>query len=238
MCILHVVSPSKLNQLGLRFPSDPYSSTSLVHRARRRGWAAFIERFPDLQNMRVVDLGGWPEYWEDARVKPAHVTVVNVEHHSGDWPNMDVMTADVCSLPSAITDREFDLVHSNSVIEHSGGHDRCKRFAEAVHSLAKFHWVQTPAKGFPLEPHWLFPGFQYLPICARVKVTEHWPLDYLKSAGDSALENVLSVQLLSAQEFRYYFPISEILRERVFGLCKSFVAVSSPDAIAEKGVDS
>lgn len=62
----------------------------------------------------------------------------------------------------------FDLVYSNSVIEHVGGHARSCDFAGMVKTLARRHWgVQTPYRYFSIEPHWLFPGLQFLPQSAR-----------------------------------------------------------------------
>ncbi len=37
-------------------------------------------------------------------------------------------------------------------------------------------WVQTPYRYFPIEPHWIFPGFQFLPLSARTEISRRWPL--------------------------------------------------------------
>ncbi|HEX4060865.1 MAG TPA: UDP-N-acetylmuramoyl-tripeptide--D-alanyl-D-alanine ligase [Streptosporangiaceae bacterium] len=50
--------------------------------------------------------------------------------------------------------RHYDLVFSNSLIEHVGGHERRERFADTVHQLSGAYWVQTPYRYFPVEPHW------------------------------------------------------------------------------------
>lgn len=53
----------------------------------------------------------------------------------------------------------------NSPLEHvGGGHERRLRFAESVHALADRHRVQTPYRYFPIKPHWLAPGMQFLPV--------------------------------------------------------------------------
>ena len=36
-----------------------------------------------------------------------------------------------------------------------------------MRELAQLHWVQTPYRYFPVEPHFLFPGFQFLPLTVR-----------------------------------------------------------------------
>ena len=74
---------------------------------------------------------------------------------------------DACDPVGAVGGRSFDLVYSNSVIEHVGGHQRRELFAQAVRDLAPSHWVQTPYRYFPLEPFWLFSAFQFLPLPSR-----------------------------------------------------------------------
>jgi len=50
-------------------------------------------------------------------------------------------------------DGEFDLVFSNSVIEHVGDFERMRQFVHEARRVAKSYWIQTPSKWFPIEPH-------------------------------------------------------------------------------------
>ncbi|MEI6506629.1 MAG: methyltransferase type 11, partial [Planctomycetota bacterium] len=121
---------------------------------------------------------------------------------------------------------DFDLVFSNSLIEHVGGHASRLELAEAVRDLAPRHWVQTPYRYFPLEPHWLFPGMQFMPAAARVQIAAHWPLSHTKPESvQAARRDVLWTELLSTTEMRDLFPESILLHERVAGLTKSLIAV-------------
>ena len=145
---------------------DEPDSWASRRRAERAGW--LLTTFPDLTDMTVVDLGGRAGTWAAMSVRPDHVDLVNLEDSPDaglDW--IDSHRADACSLPDHLRSRRYDLVFSNSVIEHVGGHERRERFAETVHQLAPAHWIQTPYRYFPIEPHWLAPGFQFLPIPAR-----------------------------------------------------------------------
>jgi hypothetical protein len=177
--------------------------------------------------MRVLDLGGTPSAWRSAPVRPAHVLTVNLDPASARHAEagMTSLVADACALPEEIRRQRFDLVYSNSLMEHVGGHDRRRRFAEAVLDGAPHHWVQTPYRYFPIEPHWLFPGMQWLPFRARVAVSQHWPYGHV-TRGDhaKAVTDVSEVELLSASEMRSYFPASELWYERFAGLPKSLVA--------------
>ena len=138
---------------------------SLGERNRARRWQWLQDTFPDLSSMSVIDLGGTVEAWLRAPLRPAAVHVVNLEPQPGTTP--DWLTAeqgDACALPPSLDGASYDLVFSNSVIEHVGGHAQRLRFAAEVHRLAARHWIQTPYRYFPIEPHWLFPGFQFMPV--------------------------------------------------------------------------
>jgi hypothetical protein len=200
---------------------------SLGARYRARRWDWLLAAFPDIEEMSVIDLGGTAEAWRRAPVRPARVHTVNLEKPPEDpppWLRADY--GDACELPEEILGGDYDLVISNSVLEHVGGHARRRMFAEAVHRLAPLHWVQTPYRYFPIEPHWVCPGMQFLPTAAKVTVARHWPLVHTPPADrEEALRAVLDVELVSRTELRAYFPTSRIINERVAGATKSLIAV-------------
>jgi hypothetical protein len=179
--------------------------------------------------MSVLDLGGRMETWRRAPLHPAHVHVVNFERADGpvpEWAEFD--TGDACDLPPAVRSRRYDLVFSNSVIEHVGGYAQRRRFAESVHTAADRHWVQTPYRYFPVEPHFLFPGFQFLPLPARASVIQRWPLLHTPTDDRAkALRKALNVELLGRTELQALFPESAIVAEKMMGLVKSLVAVKT-----------
>ena len=180
--------------------------------------------------MSVVDLGGRLETWARAAVRPRHVHVVNLEKPPDEIPDWaEVDHADACALPSHLQARRYDLVFSNSVLEHVGGHERRMRFAESVHALGESHWVQTPYRYFPIEPHWLAPGMQFLAVRARTELARRWPLTHTPNKNyQVALERVLWTDLVDRTQMRYYCPESEIRTERLAGLTKSLIAVQGP----------
>jgi hypothetical protein len=198
-------------------------------RRRAQRWNWFVDTFLDLDQMSVVDLGGDPSTWMRSPVHPKHVHVLNIEPLTADVPDwIETDYADACALPGAIASRRYDLVFSNSVLEHVGGHERRLRFAENVHQLAPAHWVQTPYRYFPVEPHWIAPGMQFLPVRARAAVARRWPLSHVKSTDvRNALDGVLWTELVDRTQMRYYFPDSTIRSERLMGLTKSLIAVNT-----------
>lgn len=200
---------------------------SLAEKYRSRRWERLHEQFPDLEDMTVVDLGGTVSSWRRAPVRPRRVVVLSFEPEGAedvDW--IESHYADACNLPAELTSLRADLVYSNAVIEHVGGAERRQRFADTVHLFAKHHWVQTPYRYFPIEPHWLFPGFQFLPVSTRVAISRHWRLVHTPNHDrQAAVDNVLSVELIGLTEFKNLFPDSRILHERAAGLVKSIIAV-------------
>ncbi|MFF3578279.1 methyltransferase domain-containing protein [Streptomyces mirabilis] len=206
--------------------TDYATPGSISHSARARRWAEMMRYFPELAAMRVLDLGGTPESWNHAPVLPAQVVCVNIHpKHATVHGSVTGFVADACDLPDTFRSEHFDLVYSNSLMEHVGGHDRRKRFADTVHAKADHHWIQTPYRYFPVEPHWLFPGMQWLPFRTRVAISQYWP--HGPSSRDDlrkATADVADVELLSATEMRSYFPGSQIWFERFAGLPKSLVA--------------
>ncbi|MET0447768.1 MAG: hypothetical protein ABW004_05155 [Aeromicrobium sp.] len=207
-----------------RFVDGP---DSLAERYRARRWQRLLEEFPQIEDMTVVDLGGTVSSWRRAPVRPARVIVLSFEPEGADdvdW--IDSRYADACDLPDDLATTRADLVYSNAVIEHVGGAERRSRFADSVHRLADHHWVQTPYRYFPIEPHWLFPGFQFLPVATRVAISRRWSLVHTPNRDrQAAVDNVLSVELIGLTEFRNLFPTSRVLTERAAGLVKSIIAV-------------
>lgn len=205
--------------------ADPAELRSIGTSLRKKRWEVFHQCFPDIGKMHVVDLGGTVKHWETSPVRPKSVVVVNLLPESSDISWIKAVQGDACDPPSSVRSAEFDLVYSNSLIEHVGGHTRRCDFASVVRALASHHWVQTPYRYFPIEPHWLFPGLQFAPQQVRAWAIQRWPLSPARPDAEQALRDVLEVELLSQTEMKYYFPESRLIKERVVGLTKSITAV-------------
>jgi hypothetical protein len=205
---------------------DPTLRSSVAGQARLRRWDQLLRHFPDLADMRVLDLGGTPNAWQLAPVRPAQVTLVNLRPpREPIQVGMTSVVGDACS-GAGLGNEIFDLVYSNSLLEHVGGHVQRQRLADVVRTHGRAHWVQTPYRYFPLEPHWLFPGLQFLPHSARVRVSQVWHVGHIRTRSRAAAERAVSgVELIGVTQLRQYFPDSQIWRERFAGLTKSLVAV-------------
>jgi 2-polyprenyl-3-methyl-5-hydroxy-6-metoxy-1,4-benzoquinol methylase len=128
----------------------------------------------------------------------------------------------------AFEDGEFDLVHSNSVIEHVGAWQDMEAFASETRRVGRSYYVQTPYFWFPVDPHFYgFPMFHWLPRQAKAWLLANLPL---ATAGklptsEQALHAVDSVKLLDGHQLRRLFPDAGIQFELLAGLPKSLIAV-------------
>lgn len=209
---------------------DPDDPRSFVGDIRSRRWARLSERFPDLERMHVLDLGGTARAWAGAAALPARLVILNTEPSGFDESvASELVVGDACDPPPELRSERFDLVYSNSVIEHLGGHDRRKRFADTARGAAPHHWIQTPYRYFPVEPHFLFPAYQFLPLAVRTAIGRRWgpTRRALRSMpARDAVDYVQSIDLLSVTDMHSYFPGSEIARERLAGIVKSLIAIA------------
>lgn len=220
---------------------DPLSDPrSIERRFRSRRFAhvrALIEEcLAERGRADILDLGGTEQYWaigEDylkALGDKISITLINTEAHPPCRSDQFVnLLGDACD-PQLFAGRRFDLVHSNSVIEHVGEKDRMRAFADNVRRLSDRHFVQTPNYWFPIEPHFRVVGFQWLPLTVRAELMRHFNLGFFPKARtpEEAWENVREIRLLDRSAMRELFATSEIKIEKVAGLSKSIMAIGRP----------
>jgi hypothetical protein len=112
---------------------DPDRAGSFTHQIRQRRNEEIRRRFPRLADMRVLDLGGTAVSWRTSGLRADCVTLVNLDHpEDPDEPWMKVVCADACTGGFGT----YDLVLSNSLMEHLGGHARRRQFADVVQESA------------------------------------------------------------------------------------------------------
>ena len=199
---------------------------SLAERMRLGRLQRLKAEFPNLEDLRILDLGGTTIYWARSSIQPRSVTVINLNEPGEGLPWVVPIKGNACDAQDLVAGEAFDLVLSNSLMEHLGGHHERARFAEVVRSMAPRYAVQTPYRYFPIEPHWVFPGMQFMPLAARNWLALRWPLGHTYGwPAPGALEEVMSIELLSLTDMRAYFPDARIVLERFVGLPKSLTAI-------------
>lgn len=179
--------------------------------------------------LKVLDVGGTEEFWRIAfgDLAGMEITLLNVKPGQATGPYFQSVTGDARSMPQFKSD-EFDIVFSNSVIEHVGDWNQQWKMANEVRRIGKRFFVQTPNRYFPIEPHFLVPGFQFLPVSVRVAMVRRWKLGWWPRIPDKAAaqKEVESIRLLTKTEVQKLFPESTVGVERFLGIPKSFFAYS------------
>lgn len=189
----------------------------------------FAREFGIKGETRILDVGGGPFNWSLLDVKP-RVTIVNMPRAREAFDDHFVCVfADGRRLP--FPDQSFDIVFSNSVIEHVGDWDSQRTFAAEIARVGRTYWVQTPNRGFPVEPHLMTPFLHFLPrewqsvIARRFTV---WAMIERPSRDrwEYYIEHYLrDIRLVDAGEMQRLFPGAEIMRERLGGMTKALVAM-------------
>ncbi len=218
---------------GITDPNADFAPTIDTNRFRRARFRILVDHInlnlSGRSRIRVLDIGGTKGFWLGVRDLwqhlPLEITIVNLGAAAVDDPPFLVRDGNACSLSYA--DNSFDLVHSNSVIEHVGVWKNMAAMAGEIRRLAPHYFVQTPNFWFPVEPHYRTLFFQWYPEVVRAQMLMRKKRGFRARETDlgSAMENVQSVCLLTAAQMHRLFPDGRLEREKFFGLTKSLVMI-------------
>lgn len=182
----------------------------------------------------IIDIGGTKRYWniiprEYLLEKNVHITVVNLPSNNLLPENDNIFTflnGDGCNL-NEFGDKSFHIAHSNSVIEHVGSWENMQLFAKEVKRVSDVNYLQTPNYWFPIEPHFVTPFFQWLPVSFRIKLVQNFNLGWFKKARNfaEARSMVDSCALLTKKQLIYLFPEFKIYNEHIACLIKSVILI-------------
>ncbi len=178
---------------------------------------------------RVLDIGGYADFWTAFDPVVGAIDVLNIHEHevspeAAASHGIRSLVGDGRALD--IDDRRYDIVHSNSVIEHVGDLDAQRAFAAEARRVGRSLWVQTPAKEFFFEPHFLTPFIHWLPPTRRRRAARFTLWAILTRATRAQAEAMADeIRLLTYPEMIELFPDCDIRRETVLGITKSYVAV-------------
>lgn len=202
---------------------------SFPSRCRQKRWEFFRELASSVERpMSILDVGGSQSVWERigfTNQPGIHITILNIEEHRSKYTNVECDLGDACSMPQ-YHDKEFDIVFSNSVIEHVGDDVRIRQMAAELRRVGRNYYVQTPNYYFPVEPHFFFPFFQFFPISMRTTLVQHLNLAFIKKrpVRTEAEAEVRKINLLTKRQVKNLFPQARIVEERLFGMVKSIQA--------------
>jgi ubiquinone/menaquinone biosynthesis C-methylase UbiE len=199
---------------------------------RKKRMKKFYKALNITAETKILDVGGLPFIWEIGEAiglpRVESITCLNIyEVDRTELPsNVRWLIGDGCDLPFA--DSEFDVVFSNSVIEHLGTVEAQRAFAKEIARVGKSYWVQTPDPKFFMETHYLSPFVHWLPKSLFRRIARYattWGL-LMRPTQQQIDERLAEIRLIKAKEFRSMFPKAEIIRERWIGMPKALIAKS------------
>lgn len=210
----------------------PYDKPgSLRHKLRLRRLKLLSGKIAEIHavrgKVRILDIGGTERFWSlDADLVErfnCQITLINTEPIETTRPRFTAEIGDACGIDKA--DNSFDLVHSNSVIEHVGDWPRKLAMAQEVRRLAPHYFVQTPNFWFPFEPHFQLPLIHWLPEQTRAAILMRVSPYYPKcKTVTEAMQRIEYCRLLGRQQYRELFPEADLIVEQFMGISKSLIA--------------
>lgn len=220
--------------------ADNRQPDSWASKMRKRRFALFCHLLSQIDApIRILDVGGTIAFWESMNLplnEGLEITILNQAENTVENSKYTYIKGNACKLD--FNDNEFDVIFSNSVIEHVGGWEKQKAMADEIMRVGKRYFIQTPNKNFPLEPHFLFPFFQFFPLRIKTWILMHFDLGWFKHQKDkkTAEEIVKSIALLTVPEFKDLFPGSVLVKEKLFGITKSVIVYKWWVNQTEKGI--
>ena len=209
-------------------PRDPEAIHRLYgrlnHRFRVRRMRRFVAVLKPTAGDRILDVGGTEGNWLLLE-EPLVAHLLNIRPPTRKLPGFEYSTGDALALP--YPDRAWDIVFSNSLIEHVGTADAQRRAADEMRRVGRRLWIQTPAREFFLEPHYIGLLTQFVPprwTFVAVRYFSLWGL-LQRPSRDQVNDLSAELRLLRYAEMRSLFPDCEILIERFLGFRKSYIAV-------------
>src|SRR5713226_483858 len=181
---------------------------------RRRRFKNFVSEYQSCRT--ILDVGGASYTWPIIG-RCDGITILNLTAPA-DTDGLKYILGSGCSMPFA--DKSFDLVFSNSVIEHVGTEANQFKFAREMMRVGKRIYCQTPSRLFPIDPHLTTPLLHWLPISwlkpklLRYLTLNGWlwrrPYEY-------------DVTWISKRKLQKMFPGCKIKTERFLFMPKSFI---------------
>ena len=213
--------------------SNSSSPSSLGNKFRRKRIQIFKKYLKDinLSTINILDVGGTPVFWNNMRLDKdkfkLNITLLNLDVLNQNYNSFTYVQGDARDM-FLFTSKQFDLVFSNSVIEHVAGHNGVtfadqKKMADEILRVSKRFYVQTPNYWFPFEPHFLCPFFQYFPIYFKALLLRNFNLGWYNKIKnkDESIRIAKSIRLLTLKEMNSLFPNSSTYKEYFFGFIKS-----------------
>lgn len=208
--------------------ADNTRQDSLSTQFRKKRFEFFLSLINQLPRpLHILDIGGTEDYWNmmEFNDPQVHITLLNLNTQPVSDPQRFTSIAGNATQLTGFADQSVDLVYSNSVIEHLFTLEAQQKMADEIKRVGKSYFIQTPYRYFPIEPHWVFPFFQFLPRSVRITLTRKFSLGHIPRINDPLLaaRQVDEVRLMTIPELKKIFPGGLLYKEFFMGMVKSVV---------------
>ncbi len=198
---------------------------------RRKRFQAFLDRIEPRMEDAILDVGGAPGTWTAQPPVARNIVLLNIydlelEEEAGKSHGLSSVIGSGCELP--YRDSEFEVLFSNSVIEHVGSWEDQVQFASEARRVGRKLWIQTPARGFFIEPHYIAPFIHWFPKSWQKRMVRWFSVrGWTEKLSQKQVDDMVEeIRLISLGEMKKLFPDCEIVKERFLGIfVKSYVAV-------------
>lgn len=207
---------------------DYNSTANKMRRKRLRFFLQLVDQLLPTASLplKILDVGGTENFWRGMGGVPENceITLLNLDAPTVKLANLHSEAGNAVRMPQ-YKDKQFEIVFSNSTIEHVGDYAAQQSFANEVQRIGKHYVVQTPNKWFPIEPHfYTFPYWQFYPKSLRVALLTRMKVGWNpKTDPVNARAKIDEIRLLGEKEFTGLFPGCNLYREKVAGLVKSYL---------------
>jgi hypothetical protein len=159
-----------------------------------------IKKYPYPENITALGIGGFSEFQKK-------------------YPAVKAITYDGKLFP--FRNKEFDIAHSNAVIEHVGRFEDQELFLKEIVRVSKRGMITTPNKYFPIEIHTRVPFLHWGPKNLFEKVLnligKSWAIgNYMNLLSRNELE-----RLIQHTDIKTY----KIINNRLLGMTMTFTAI-------------
>jgi SAM-dependent methyltransferase len=208
--------------------------TKLSYISRQRKLELFYKTMTPSGRTKVLDVGAEVNPHDDRGLQlidsyswKSNISAINLsfEHIScikGRYPEIDARVGDACELPWS--DKYFDIVYSNAVIEHVGDLQKQKKLAAEIMRVGKRWFVTTPNRWYPFEFHLRLPFVTWLPGHSYLWVGRFISYNHIRKKYVFGVKHS-GTRLLTKKELAQCFPGSEIIKQRVTFMAETLIAV-------------
>lgn len=198
-------------------------------KARKKMYQILMSQFPNLDS--ILDLGATSEsmvpeatYLENFYPDSSKITAAGIEdasHLEKKFPGLKfVKISPNQTLP--FSDKQFDLVFSNAVIEHICNLDERVRFLNELVRVGKNVFLTTPNKYFPIEHHTGLPLIHILFPKLFFYLLDHQRLSKFYSSNNLMPMGRKEIALVMSKCHAKF----EIYPVRMFGIISNWVIVA------------